>query len=263
MTQSRPLPDTPGWFTTVRPREHGSWSLALEPLVLGLAVAPSGAGLALGVATLGAFFARRPLRLCWEGDSPEAAPAARALLVCSLVAAAALGFSVALHGTAWLLWLLPPAVLGAVFLFHDLRRHGRSATAEIVGAAAFAFLPAGLARLAGFPPAASLALAAVCLARNVPTVLYVRARVRAQKAAAVSPAPAVLAAGLAFLGLLALVRAGLAPTAAAVLTGLLFARAGWLLGPAGSRLTARTIGLIEAGLGVLFVAGVALAWARP
>lgn len=252
-----------GWLATARPREHGSWSLALEPLALGLAIAPSRAGLALAMATLGVFFARRPLRLCWEGDGPEAAPAARALLVCSLIATAAMGVAVILNGVAWLAWLLPPAALGAVFLYHDLRRHGRAATAEIAGAAAFAFLPAVLARLAGFPPAAALALATVCLARHVPTVLYVRARVRAQKTAAVSPAPAVLAAGLAFFGIYTLARTGWVPAAAAVLAGVLLVRTVWLLDSAGSRLSARTIGMIEAGLGVLFVCVIVLTWARP
>jgi hypothetical protein len=261
MTQSRPLPATPGWFATVRPREHGSWSLALEPLVLGLAVAPSAPGLALAVATLGGFFARRPLRLWWEGGA-ESATAGQALLPCVLAALSALGFALALAGGAWVAWLLPPAALGAVFLQHDLRRDSRSAAAEIAGAAAFAFLPAVLARLAGFPPAGALALAAVCAARHLPTVLFVRARVRAQKAAAVSPVPALLAAGAAGFGSIALVRAGLAPASAAGLAGLLLARAAFLLGPAGRHLTARTIGMIEAALGLLFVVVLAVTWPR-
>ena len=38
------------------PNEHGSWSLALEPLALGLLVAPSAAGAALGLAAACGFF---------------------------------------------------------------------------------------------------------------------------------------------------------------------------------------------------------------
>jgi hypothetical protein len=257
MTQSLPRPS--GWFSLVRPREHGSWSLALEPLVLGLAVAPSRPGLALAAATLGAFFARRPLRLWWEGGA-ESGPAARALLGCGGLVVASTALALLLGGTAWLAWLLPPAALGAVFLFHDLRRAGRAAVAEVAGAAAFACLPAVLARLAGFPPAAALALGAVCAARNVPTVLFVRARLRASKTRTWRGGPALLAAGLAFLGSVAFVRTGLAPVTAAALTGLLLARAVWLLGPAGTALSARTIGMIEAALGLVFVAGLALAW---
>ncbi|HQY06456.1 MAG TPA: YwiC-like family protein, partial [Lacunisphaera sp.] len=44
------------------PKEHGSWSLALEPLALGLLLAPSAAGGALLAAALAGFFARRPLK---------------------------------------------------------------------------------------------------------------------------------------------------------------------------------------------------------
>jgi hypothetical protein len=45
------------------PPEHGGWGFVLEPLILGLAVAPSAAGAALAFFALGAFLARHPLKL--------------------------------------------------------------------------------------------------------------------------------------------------------------------------------------------------------
>ena len=45
------------------PSEHGGWSLTLEPALLGLIVAPSMAGAALGAAALVAFVLRTPLKL--------------------------------------------------------------------------------------------------------------------------------------------------------------------------------------------------------
>jgi hypothetical protein len=45
------------------PSEHGGWSLTLEPVALGLLVAPSWPGLALGAAALVAFVARTPLKV--------------------------------------------------------------------------------------------------------------------------------------------------------------------------------------------------------
>jgi YwiC-like protein len=45
------------------PVEHGGWGISLEPVLLGLLVAPSPAGLWLALATLGAFLARRPLKI--------------------------------------------------------------------------------------------------------------------------------------------------------------------------------------------------------
>jgi hypothetical protein len=47
----------------ILPKEHGSWSLALEPLALGLLAAPSLAGGPLAIAAIAGFFLRRPLKI--------------------------------------------------------------------------------------------------------------------------------------------------------------------------------------------------------
>ena len=77
------------WRDLVVPREHGSWSLALEPLVFGLIAAPSAAGGCLALAVLAAFFARRPLRLALGDASPARRTAARGPLVWLAMLAAA------------------------------------------------------------------------------------------------------------------------------------------------------------------------------
>jgi hypothetical protein len=45
------------------PVEHGGWGLLGEPLVLGLAIAPSWAGAGVGLFAAFAFLARHPLKL--------------------------------------------------------------------------------------------------------------------------------------------------------------------------------------------------------
>lgn len=45
------------------PAEHGGWGLTAEPVLLGLLVAPSWAGLALGAAAMTAFVARTPIKV--------------------------------------------------------------------------------------------------------------------------------------------------------------------------------------------------------
>src|SRR3974377_1668220 len=47
----------------ILPREHGSWSLALEPVAFGMLAAPSTPGLALAAAAISGLFLRRPLKL--------------------------------------------------------------------------------------------------------------------------------------------------------------------------------------------------------
>ena len=45
------------------PTEHGGWGFTLEPILLGLLVAPTWAGFGLALATSSAFLARRPVKL--------------------------------------------------------------------------------------------------------------------------------------------------------------------------------------------------------
>lgn len=60
-------PPAPGRRSTLRsvalPTEHGGWGLTLEPVLLGLLLRWSGAGLCLGVAAFVAFMARTPLKV--------------------------------------------------------------------------------------------------------------------------------------------------------------------------------------------------------
>ena len=249
------------WRDLVMPREHGSWSLALEPLVFGLIAAPSLAGGGLALAVFAAFFARRLLRIALGDASAERRVLARGPLVgLSIVATGFFLGAVALCGWAWLVWVLPAAAAGAVFLHFDLRAAGREEIAEIAGAGAFALVPAALAALAGWSAPDAGALALVMLGRTVPSVLGVRACLRAAKTGERRAAPAVAGAGLALLVGLALVRAGHAPTAAAGWLAVLAARTMFLLVWPRPVWRARTLGMIETVLGVGFVLAVAWAW---
>ena len=64
-------PSVSWWHDTLAPKEHGSWSLAFEPIVLSWLVAPSAAGGYLGVALAAGFFARRPLKIAFRDQRPE------------------------------------------------------------------------------------------------------------------------------------------------------------------------------------------------
>ncbi len=249
------------WWNAIAPREHGSWSLAFEPLVFGLIAAPSVAGAGLAVAVVAAFLARRPLRsICRAAEAKERAPVVGPLVALGALAIVAFGGAVWVGGTAWLGWLLPTAAAGAVFLYFDLQAAGREGVAEVAGAGAFAWVPAAMAAAAGWESAAAGALAVVMLGRAVPTVLAVRAYLRAaktgddQSGAAIATSVGALVVGV------ALVRRGLAPTAAAGLLALLALRTGGLLVWPRPVWRARTLGMIETVLGIAFVLGAGLAW---
>ncbi len=239
--------------TVFLPKEHGSWSLALEPLAFGLLVAPSWAGGALATAALAGFFARRPLKAALDPiPSPRRRLARRALVLLAALGAIGLAETLALGSWKSLWPLLPAACGGGAFLWFDAQGESRAAASEVAGSAAFALMPAALALLAGLSLHVALAVAVLAMARSVPTVLVVRAFLRVAKGAARSWLP-LQAAGLALVAVSALSWSGLVPMSAALGALILFARAAWLLGPSRPDWPAKRVGMMEAMLGVLYV----------
>jgi hypothetical protein len=164
-------------------------------------------------------------------------------------------------GGLFSLWpLLLAAPTGALFLFFDLRRNTRAFASEIAGAATFSAVPAALAVLRGWPTRPALALAAIMCARAIPTVVTIRYAVRVAKGQSMRSAAPVVAsiAGLALVAALTL--GSLAPRAVFGLALLLLARAVVLTCLKPATLTPRALGLTEAVIGAVFVAGTALAY---
>lgn len=254
----------------VVPREHGSWSLALEPVALGLLVAPSLAGTFLAVAVVAGFFTRRPLKLAatLPPTEPRRAAAFRWTLLFAAIALTALALSAfpGIGGNTpsadWhALWpLLLAAPFGAAFLWFDLRGEMREAEAELAGTAAFALVPATFATLAGWSAAPALALAALMLARSLPTVLTVRTYLRFAKNKPATALPALASALVAFAIAITLAARALAPITACALTGLLAARTAWMLSPFPPAWSAKRVGMTEAIVGLVYLAGLALAY---
>ena len=264
----------------VLPKEHGSWSLALEPVALGLLVAPTAAGAALALAAVSGFFLRRPLKIVSREQDSERWKTARAsVFALAIIAVLGLLLAAKIGGVERLWPLLPAALAGLMFVWYDSRNEAREGAVEVAGAVAFGLLPAAFGTLAGWSGPASLALAAVMLVRSVPTVLTVRAnlrirkgrfpfcpeqaslraKLRMQKGRAISILPALLAAAAGLVLSAQLVSLRLAPGTAAVFAAVLAARTVWLLcwRP---RLAARTIGIAEATLGGLMVLVLAGTW---
>lgn len=242
------------------PKEHGSWSLALEPLALGLLVAPSWAGGALAAAAMAGFFARRPLKAAFDPAAPRRSAARRALALLAVLALGGFAEALVLGSFARLWPLVPAAALGGVFVWFDAQGESRAAAAEVAGSAAFAFMPAALATVAGLPVATALALAVLALARNVPTVLVVRTCLRRAKGAFAVRTVPLQASALALVAAVALVARSLAPTVAGVLVAALLLRALWLLGPWAPAWPAKRLGMMEAAAGVIYVVLISASW---
>jgi hypothetical protein len=164
------------------PTEHGGWGLTLEPVLLGLLVAPSIAGLLLGFAALMAFLARTPVKIAlvdrWRGRRLPRTTLARRLAAVELAALAALvaGAAVLAGGRFW--WpALAIAPLVAVELWFDMRSRSRRLVPELAGAVGISAVAAMVALAGGADTTLSLGLWAVQSARAIATIPFVRGQV--------------------------------------------------------------------------------------
>lgn len=170
------------WRSVAIPNEHGGWGLTLEPVLLGLLVAPSLAGVLLGVAAFLAFLVRTPLKLLsidrrhhrWVERSRWAARIATIeLALIGLLGVAAL----LLAGWVWLVPVALAAPLVIVEWSYDSRGRGRRLIPELTGAAGIAAVAATIV-LAG-DGSAHLAVAVwmILAARAIGSIPFVRVQI--------------------------------------------------------------------------------------
>src|SRR3954451_10193455 len=120
------------------PNEHGSWGILFEPLVLGIAVAPSISSFFIALLYVGAFLSRQPLKwyfadLKAKRERPQTS-AAR-MLAFGFLSIAAIGFfgALAFAGVTAVLPLIVTAPLGAITLWFDVSGKSRRVAPEMAG----------------------------------------------------------------------------------------------------------------------------------
>ena len=243
------------------PAEHGSWGLTLEPILLGLLVAPSWGGVGLAIGAFGLFLLRWPLKVAQTSRKQKRYARMRMALrfagIYALLAAGGLLLGVWQAGWRPLLPLLPALPFGLIFFLYDTQNRSRSWQAELAGPVAFAATATSIALAGGWAAAPALALWAVLVARAVPSVLYVRARLRLDRGKPYRPAlvlgahlmALVVVGGLIWLALLPLLTFGV--------FGLLLGRAIGGLSRHRRPVPVKIIGLTELGWGLLTVLVVA------
>ena len=257
----------PRWRSIALPTEHGGWGFLLEPLLLGRLVAPSAAGLLLLVATVAAFLLRQPLKIVLvdrrRGQRTARTQMARRVSVLyALVALAAAASALALAGPRFLLALACGLPFAAVFIFYDMTRPGRTLQAELAAPLALATVAPAMALMDGWTWQAAATMWGLLAARAVPSILYVRARLRIDKEKEASVYGPLLLHILAALIVFWLVEIGLAPPLATLAFALLFVRAAIMLGPRRPRVSVKVIGFSELFIGIGFVLIVAIGYWR-
>ncbi len=236
------------------PAEHGGWGFLLEPILLGLLVAPSWGGVFLAIAVLAAFLVRHPLKLALADRRrgrryARTVMAERFMLLYLTTALLALAAAILAAGPAILLPLALAAPLAALQLLYDAQNKGRHWLPETASPTALAASGTSIALAGGWPMGPALALWIIMAARAIPAVLYVRARLRLEKGQRPALAPALLS-HLASIGIvLVLVQAGLAPYLAVLAMVILLARAAHGLSKYRRSAPPKVIGFQEMGFG--------------
>jgi hypothetical protein len=165
------------------PTDHGGWGFTLEPILLGLLVAPSAAAWWISAAALGIFLARRPVKILstdlvrrrWLPRSRVAL--AFALLYGGIGLAGAVGALATADGP-----FLIPVVVALPFAFVGLRADAlgknRTLIAELSGSIAMGATVAAIAIADGWDLAPAFGLWLILAARDVAAIVLVRGQVR-------------------------------------------------------------------------------------
>lgn len=248
------------------PAEHGGWGLLGEPIVVGLAVAPSWAGAGVAVLALFAFLAHHPLKLAF-GDRHRGRRTARSSaaerFALTYSAAAALGLVLAGTGAPGFWWPLAAAAPIALFqLAHDARNQGRALWPELAGAVALGSVAAAEMRAAGEPLVSGLVVSALLAGKGAAAVLYVRARLRCDRGLAFDRAGTMAAHAGLFALAASLAAAGLAPWLPAAAAVLMAGRAWYGLSRFHRRVRPQAVGFGELAWGVGFAAAIVVGCAR-
>lgn len=245
----------------ILPSEHGAWGFLFEPIVAAVAVAFSVSGLFIALMVIGAFLARQPLKFVVMGMRNHALRE-RSRLAAPLLAAFAGIILLGLSGTFFLTGstsLLPFLIVTPLVLFQlyfEFSGKNRLLFSEVAGAIAMSSSSAAIAIAGGFSWAGAFALWLIFIVRLVPSIFYVRTRLKLEKGKPTTPIWAWMSNALAFGIVAAMAYQGSASIISAFVFAVLFARALFGLSRYRRSVKAVKIGIAEVCYGLLTVASV-------
>lgn len=240
------------------PVEHGAWGFLFEPLAAGLIIAPSIAAPFLSLLIVGAFLVRQPLKFLlgdWRQGRrlPRTDIAFRFVLIFGCIAAIGLLgslFFAPVKVFAPLAALIPPVIY---LIIQDVARQTRQLLPELLAAFTLASSITVLALAGGFEYEFALALWAIMAARLIPSVLYVRSRLRLEKGKEYSRLAPIASHVLALIIVSALFYFKFSSILTVLMSAFLAGRAEFGLSRFRQPLKAKVIGIWEVVYGVLYV----------
>jgi len=247
------------------PVEHGSWGFLFEPLLAGLLIAPTLGGAFLSIFIIGAFLSRQPLKFV-VGDylQKKSLPRTPVALRWTLYfeAIAAVGFIASLF-TATPISFVPLILSAPVVIYlilQDASRKSREIVPEILGASVLATSIASLSLAAGHNYQFAAAMWLIMLSRLIPSVLYVRNRLRLEKKKDYSIAVPVISHAAALVVMGALYYAGLGSVLTIAVAAFFLVRSTTGLSSRRKKLTAKQLGVREVIYGAVYALTVVIGY---
>lgn len=247
------------------PNEHGSWGFLLEPLVAGLAIGASMPAAWIAVAYVGAFLMRQPLKI-YVADRlagrnlPQTAAALRFVAYFGLIYVAGVVGSLAFADLKSFVPILIVAPLGIYQIYADGSRQSRNLIPELTGAVTISSSVAVMTLASGVAAETAYALWALFAARLIPSIVYVRNRLRLEKGKESSFYSPIVAHIVAVTFVAALAWNGNVPKLSVLVFVLLLLRAALGLSPFRRKVKAMRIGVWEVVYGSLTAISVILGY---
>lgn len=244
------------------PVEHGAWGFLFEPLVAAAAVAPSAAAVWLSLLFIGAFLLRQPLKIFISGridgrrNLPQTALALRFVVIYGVICGIGLAGSLFFAPPESFVPLALIAPLAIYQIYADAVRQSRQLLPELTGAVAVSSVAAVLALAGGWTLPAAFVLWGIFIARLIPSILYVKERLRLEKGKSFSTIPPIIAHFAAFGAVGILVEIDYTGWLTLLMFIILLGRAVLGLSPYRRPLKAMKIGIREVIYGVLLVLSV-------
>lgn len=168
------------------PNEHGSWGFLFEPLVAAVAVAPSVAAAWIVLLVVGAFLTRQPLKillsdLLAKRNLPQTTVALKFAALYGTISCFGLAGSLVFVKLEHFIpfGLVIPFAIYQVYC--DVSRRSRQLVPEILGPITISSSAAVIALASDWTLGAAIALWAIFVARFIPSIFYVRSRLKLDK----------------------------------------------------------------------------------
>ena len=242
----------------VLPTEHGAWGFLLEPIVLGLVLAPTVAGFLLACAMFAAFLIHQPLKIATKASvkgrpTPRSQVAWRFAIGYGLTTAILLAIVFLTNPIDFVAPLAIALPLVVIQQLLDARNQSRSLTAELAGSLALGSIATAIAILGGWAFSAAIVLWLLLALRTVTSILFVRAKLRLEHDKPFSRG-GIFTAHLLAIGI-SIVLVAIWPTAWSAISGMvmLTVRAYWGLRQP-EQVKPKIVGFREMGYGLLYSA---------